>query len=68
MESFDTGIVEMLRKFQYWACRAAERIQRPWGKEEDEAPLRAKRAENFYGLELYYGRLLLVYPMKPPIP
>ena len=25
-----------------------------------------KRAENFYGLELYYGRLLLVYLMRPP--
>ena len=25
-----------------------------------------KRAENFYGLELYYGRLLLAYLMRPP--
>ena len=35
-------------------------------KEEEEAPVHAKQAENFYGLELYYGRLLLVYFMRPP--
>ena len=29
-------------------------------------PLRAKRAENFQGLEINFGKLLLVYFMKPP--
>ena len=35
-------------------------------KKRNMSPLRAKRAENLYGLELYRGRLLLVYLMRPP--
>ena len=35
------------------------------GKSERWGPLRAKRAENFHGLEINYGKLLLVYSMRP---
>ena len=46
--------------------RATERILRSRGKEMAEAPLRAKRAENFQGLEINFGKILLVYFMSPP--
>ena len=35
------------------------------GKRGRGGPLRANRADNFYGLELYYGSLLLAYLMRP---
>ena len=45
---------------------AAERIQRPMGKREVRGALRAKRAETSQGLEINFGKLLLVYFMRPP--
>ena len=46
--------------------RAAQRILRPWGKRERRSPLQAKRAENFQSLQINFGKLLLVYFMRPP--
>ena len=48
------------------ATRAADRTQRPWGKRERWGLLWMKRAENLHGLEISYGKLLLVYFMRPP--
>ena len=36
----------------------------PGAKKKDETPLRAKRAENFRGLEIIYGKILLIYFMR----
>ena len=38
------------------------------GQKRKMRPLRVKRAENFYCLELYYGLLLLVHLMRPFTP
>ena len=46
--------------------RAGERTLRPRGKRERRDPLREMRAENFQGLEINFGKLLLVYFMRPP--
>ena len=46
--------------------RAAERILRLRDKRERRAPLRAKGAENSQSLEINFGKLLLVYFMRPP--
>ena len=45
--------------------RVAEGIQRPLGKRERRDPLRAKRLENFQGLETNFGELLYVYILRP---
>ena len=50
--------------------RAAERIQRHWSEKEEQAPLRAKRAENLQGLETSIIKLLLepFGVMRPLVP
>ena len=48
--------------------RTAKRILRSQGNREGGGPLPAKRAENFQGLEINFGKLLLVYFMRPPRP
>ena len=48
--------------------RAAQRNQRPRGKGERRGPLQAKRAEDFQGLDINFGELLLAYFMRPPRP
>ena len=46
--------------------KAAEGILRSKGKRERRGPLQAKRAENSQGLEINFGKLLLVYFVRPP--
>ena len=48
-----------------YTYRAAERIQRHPVKRE-RGGVQAKRTGNFQRLEIYYGKLLLIYPMRPP--
>ena len=38
----------------------------PSDKREIRGLLRAKRSENFQGLEINFGKLMLVYIMRPP--
>ena len=48
---------------------SAEPPREFWGsgaKEKDEAPMWAKRTGTFQGLEINFGKLLLVYFMRPP--
>ena len=37
----------------------------PGAKEKKRSPLRAKQAENFQGLQVNFGKLLLVYFLRP---
>ena len=46
----------------------AKKILRPQGKRERQDPLQAKQAESFQGLDINFGKLLLVYFMRPPRP
>ena len=46
--------------------RAAELIQRPWGKRESRGPFRASTAVNFRGLVVDFANLQLVYFLRPP--
>ena len=45
--------------------RFTERIQKPQGKRERQVPLRMKWAENFWGLDISFAKLMLVYFMRP---
>jgi len=47
------------------AITAAERILRTLGRKERHGPL---RAENLQGLQIDFGKLLLVYFMRLPRP
>ena len=58
--------------FCYYSCfydkatyKADERILRPRGKREGRGTLQTKRAENVQGLEVNFGKLLMVYFMRP---
>ena len=42
-----------------------ENSEAPWQKGKKRA-LRVKRVGNFQGLEVNFGKLLLVYLMRPP--
>jgi len=46
--------------------RAVEWIQESRDKREKRGPLRAARTETFPGLEVYFGKLLLVHFMRRP--
>ena len=41
-----------------------QKIQKYWDKRDRRGPLQTKRAENFQGLEINLGKLLLVYFMR----
>ena len=53
------------RSFGWSTCRATQRSRRPRGKRGRGGPLRAKRADNFQGVEISYRKSLLVYFMRP---
>ena len=41
-------------------------IPRPWGKEAGQTPCERGEQKKFGGLNINFGKLLLVYFMRPP--